>query len=182
MLPITRITRQDYDQILADVDDFWGLTNDQLLYVHHPIFLYEFGDTAFAAKDQEKVAAYQLGFVSQTDPCTAYAHALACRPDYRGLGVVEALMRRFAAEVRARGCTRVKLLAYPKNLRLVLFYLKLGFVAEGTERDANGVRVVRDYWGPGIDYTVMWRDLQDASALLEPLPGQVKEPGEAAGA
>jgi ribosomal protein S18 acetylase RimI-like enzyme len=171
MLPITRLTKEDFDQILGDIESFWGLTNDQLLYVHHPIFFYEFGDTAFAAKEENKVAAYQLGFISQTDPQTGYGHALACRPEYRGRGLVEALMMHFTAAVRARGCTRIKLLAYPKNLRLVLFYLKLGFTAEGAGRDANGVRVVRDYWGPGIDYAVLWRNIEDELLVPESSSG-----------
>ena len=160
MLPITKLTKTDFDQIIERIDAFWGVTNDKLLYVHHPMFLYEFGDTAFVAKDGDTVAAYLFGCVSQVDPQMAYGHVLACHPDYRGSGVVEVLMARFGEELRARGCTRVKTLVFPKNFRSLLFHMKLGFEPQGEERDANGIRIVKDYWGQGIDYAVLLRDIE----------------------
>lgn len=160
MLPITKLTKADFDQIIERIDVFWGVTNDKLLYVHHPMFLYEFGDTAFVAKDGDQVVSYVFGCISQTDPQVAYGHVVACHPDYRGSGVVESLMARFGEEVQARGCTRLKVLVFPKNFRSLLFHVKMGFEPQGEDRDANGIRVVRDYWGPGIDYAVLLRDIE----------------------
>src|SRR6185295_424814 len=118
------------------------------------------GDTAFVAKDDGKVVAYLFGFISQTQPDVAYGNALACDPNYRGSGVVEDLCSRFLEEVQARGCTRMKVLVFPKNFRSVLYHMKMGFQPEGTERDQNGVRITRDYWGPGLDYVVMYRSTE----------------------
>lgn len=160
MLPITRLTKADFDDIIEHLEDFWGVRNDKLLYIHHPMFLYEFGDTAFVAKDNGRVVAYIFGVVSQTEPQTAYGQSLACHPDYRGQGVVERLCSRFLEEVRARGCTRMKVLVFPKNFRSLLFHMKLGFQPEGAERDENGVRTVKNYWGPGLDYVVMYRSTE----------------------
>jgi RimJ/RimL family protein N-acetyltransferase len=162
VLPISRLTKEDFDQIIERIDVFWGVTNDKLLYVHHPMFLYEFGDTAFVAKDGEQVVGYLFGCVSQVDPDLAYGHVLACHPDYRGGGVVEALMSSFGAEVRARGCTRVKTIVFPKNFRSLLFHMKLGFEPQGEERDAKGIRIVKNYWGQGIDYAVLLRDIEES--------------------
>lgn len=40
-MEIDRCTKDDFDQILEDVADFWG--SDRSLHLHHPIFLYELG-------------------------------------------------------------------------------------------------------------------------------------------
>ncbi|HEY3567722.1 MAG TPA: GNAT family N-acetyltransferase [Thermoanaerobaculia bacterium] len=157
MLPITKLTKEDFDQIIEQIEVFWGVTNDKLLYVHHPMFLYEFGDTAYVVKDGDKVVGYLFGFISQTDPQTAYGHVIACHPDYRGRGVVETLMWRFGKETQERGCTRAKAIIFPKNFRSLLFHMKMGFEPEGVG-DGNGVRVVKDYWGKGIDYSVLYLD------------------------
>lgn len=158
MLPITKLTKEDFDQIIEQIEVFWGVTNDKLLYVHHPMFLYEFGDTAYVVKDGDKVVGYLFGFISQTDPRTAYGHVIACHPDYRGRGVVETLMWRFGKETQERGCTRAKAIIFPKNFRSLLFHMKMGFEPEGEVGDGNGVRVVKDYWGKGIDYSVLYLD------------------------
>ena len=157
MLPVTRLTKADFDDIIEHLEDFWGVRNDKLLYIHHPMWLHEFGDTAFVAKDGGRVVAYVFGFVSQMEPDLAVGQAMACLADYRGQGVVEQVAMRFIEEVRARGCTRMKVMVFPKNFRSLLFHMKMGFEPEGTERDQNGVRIVKDYWGPGLDYVVMYR-------------------------
>lgn len=159
MLPVDKITKEDFDQIIENLDQFWGMRNDKLLYIHHPIFLYEFGDTAFVVREGDRVAAYLFGFVSQTDPQTAYGQVVACHPDYRGQGLVEALFYRFGDEARARGCTRIKVLVFPKNFRSLLFHMKMGFEADGEERDEKGIPIVRNYWGQGIDYSVLVRPI-----------------------
>lgn len=157
MLPVTKLTKEDFDDIIERLEVFWGVRNDKILAFHQPMCLHEFGDTAFVAKDDGKVVAYIFGLISQTDPETAYGQALACDPSYRGQGVVERLCSRFMEEVRARGCRRMKVLVFPKNFRSILFHMKLGFEPEGTERDSNGIRIVKDYWGRGLDYVVMYR-------------------------
>lgn len=159
MLPVDKITKEDFDQIIENLDQFWGVRNDKLLYVHHPMFFYEFGDTAFVVRDAGRVVAYIFGFVSQTDPKTAYGQVVSCHPEYRGQGLVEALFERLGTEVRARGCTRVKVMIFPKNFRSLLFHMKMGFEPEGEDRDEKGVRIVKDYWGRGLDYSVLSRPL-----------------------
>jgi len=48
-MQISRCTKSDYDQIVSPVEEFWG--SDRTLSLHHPIFIHEFGNTAFAIKN-----------------------------------------------------------------------------------------------------------------------------------
>jgi hypothetical protein len=65
-MEISLCTKTDFDQILRDIVDFWG--NDHTLRLHHPMLLYEFGNTAYVVKEGEKVVGYLFGLFSQTAP------------------------------------------------------------------------------------------------------------------
>jgi len=53
---ISRCTQQDYNQILGALEDFWDGRETRPL--HHPMFIHEFGDSAFVIRDGAKVVAY----------------------------------------------------------------------------------------------------------------------------
>lgn len=59
---ICRCTKTDYDQIVARVEGFWG--SDRMLCLHHPMFVYEFGNSSYVIKDGDCVAAYLSCFLS----------------------------------------------------------------------------------------------------------------------
>jgi len=62
--------------------------------MHHPIFLYEFGDCALVMRDERGVAAYLFGLV-RVETQRAYVHLVAVRNDHRGQGLGRALYERF---------------------------------------------------------------------------------------
>lgn len=162
MAEITRLTKVDFDEIIERLDEFWGMVNDKLLFVHHPMFLHEFGDTAFVARVEGELVAYLFGFVAQTDPTLAHGQVIACLPNHRGRAAVSGLVEHFFAVMRERGCKRVKSLVFPYNYRSLLFHYRLGFKPGSgpeTETNASGIVVSRDYWGKGIDYVVLYHDL-----------------------
>ena len=153
---ISRCTKSDYNQIISHIEEFWG--NNRTLALHHPIFINEFGNTAFVIKDGTEVAAYLWGFLSQTQP-TAYAHLLAVRVPYRRQGLARHLYHHFFAYARAHGCTRCKALTTPTNKESIAFHRALGFELTGkTKRD--GIPVVKDYSGPGQDRVVFQKVLK----------------------
>lgn len=151
-MDIVRCTWADYDQIRRDITDFWE--NDRALALHHPIFLYEFGNSAFVIRDGETVAAYLLGFISQTEPI-GYVQFLAVRPAYRGRGLATRLYEHFTEFARARGCTGLKAFTRPVNAGSIAFHRSIGMELQG-EPDENGILVVRDYAGPG-EHRVVFR-------------------------
>jgi hypothetical protein len=56
-MDITSCTKADYDQIVTHIQEFWG--SDRTLNLHHPLFVYEFGNSAYIINDENQVAAYQ---------------------------------------------------------------------------------------------------------------------------
>jgi GNAT superfamily N-acetyltransferase len=89
---IMRCTKNDYDQIVSDLPEFWG--HDRNRALHHPIFVNEFGDSAYVIRDQEKVVAYLLSFIAQTEP-VGYIHLVAVRRSHRRFGLAQQLYDHF---------------------------------------------------------------------------------------
>ena len=159
MLEIKTLTKEDFDYIIANLRLFWGFEHDRLLFLHHPIYYYELGDTAFAVKDGDQLAAYLFAFISQKDPKTAYAHLTAIHPDYRALGAAELLYGFWIDYAKSRGCTRVKSLTDPRNLPAIRIHQQLGYTLLGTS-EGYEFPVVKDYWGKGGDRVVFVKTLE----------------------
>lgn len=147
---IQHCSKTDFDQILIDIADFWG--SDRTLSVHHPMFIYEFGNTAFVIKEKEKVIAYLFGFFSQTSE-TGYIHLIGVRQSYQGNGLGKQLYDNFTALARIHGCNRLKAITTTSNQRSILFHKKIGMRLIG-ERNDNGIEVVKNYSGLGQDRVV----------------------------
>ena len=103
---VTLCTKEDYDQIITDMADFWNSSNvDNLQRQHDPIYLYEFGNTAFMIRESKKVIGYLLGFYSQTSP-TAYVKFVGVRTSHRQRGVGHALYEYFHYGCETTGLQR----------------------------------------------------------------------------
>jgi predicted GNAT superfamily acetyltransferase len=144
----------DFQEIVRDVEDFWGEGRAPRLL--HPMFVYEFGDTAFVVREDGRVAAYLLGFVATASP-TAYIHLVAVRGAYRGRGLARRLYDRFLAVAKERGATRAKAITNPWNRASIAFHERLGFHPVGDDEE-DGVPVVRAYSGPGVDRVVLLKE------------------------
>lgn len=105
-------TKDDFDYIVSNHSVYWD--SELTLQLHHPIFVFEFGDSAFVIRDGETIAAYLFGFFAQTGP-VGYVHLVAVHPDYRGQGLARRLFDGFIALARERGCTSLKATAAPTN-------------------------------------------------------------------
>jgi GNAT superfamily N-acetyltransferase len=144
-MEITLCTKADFDQILTDIVDFWG--SDRTLSLHHPILLYEFGNSAFVIKEEERVIAYLFGFISQTK-AVGYVHLIGVRHSHQKRGIGRRLYEYFTEFARAKGCKELKAITISNNLGSIAFHRKLGMELLG-EPNEEGVPVVRDYSGPG---------------------------------
>ena len=132
-----RVTKADFDEIVERLPAFWG--ERDLSALHHPMFVHEFGDSAFLIRDERgSVAAYLLGFVLPAQ-ALAYVHLVAVRDDQRGKGLARLLYERFQTLARERGCDRIKAITTPGNAASITFHRAMGMDAED----------VPDYAGSG---------------------------------
>ncbi|MCK6600722.1 MAG: GNAT family N-acetyltransferase [Bacteroidetes bacterium] len=152
---ISKCTKSDFDQILTQLTDFWG--SDRTAAFHHPVFLYEFGSTAWVLKEGELVLAYLFGFFSG-ETATGYIHLVAVRKEWQKKGLGRHLVEEFAAAARLAGCTRMKAITTPGNLDSIQFHLAMGMRMSG-EAAPGDIPVVRDYSGPGMDRVVFIREI-----------------------
>ena len=152
---IDNCTKVEFDEILSDITDFWG--SDRTLGIHHPMFIYEFGDTAFVIKDNGSVVAYLFGFLSQTQK-TGYVHLIGVRRRYQSKGLGMRLYEHFTNYVRKRGCTKLKAMTTATNQLSISFHKKIGMRLLG-EQNEHGIEVVKNYSGPGQDRVVFEKDI-----------------------
>jgi GNAT superfamily N-acetyltransferase len=149
-MEIEHCTPHDYSQILSQIADFWG--SERTLPFHHPLFVHEFGNSAFCIKAGPEVAAYLFGLIAQTAP-TAYIHLVGVRPAYRRHGLARQLYEHFIGFARAHDCTLLKAITTPQNSTSIAFHRALGMRLLGTPNE-HGVPVVANYAGPGQDRVV----------------------------
>lgn len=157
--PITLCTKADYDQIITHLTDFWPAGSLPVVEpLHHPMWIYEFGDSAFVIKKNEEVVAYYFGFIAQTGP-VAYGHLGAVRKTDRRKGHTRRLLDRFLEYARSKKCKEYKATTHPTNKASIAFNRSMGMEMLG-EPNSEGVPVVKDYLGPGKD-SVVFRMLLD---------------------
>jgi len=157
-MDITSCTKADYDQIVTYIQEFWG--SDRTLNLHHPMFVYELGNSAYIIKDGNQVVAYLFGLISQTEP-TAYVHLVGVRESYRRRGLARGLYDHFVRFAVIQGCTELKAITTPSNKESIAFHRSLGMELTG-QLNSDGVQVIKDYAGPGQDRVVFRKTLRQA--------------------
>jgi len=146
---IRHATPSDYGRVIQHVNAWWG--GREMAPMLPKLFFLHFEGTSFVAEDGDgKLAAFLIGFLSQTDPEEAYIHFVGVAPEYRGSGIGRALYDRFFAVVAADGRTRVRCVTSPANEQSVAFHESLGFAVES---------VVAEYDGPGEDRVLFVKHL-----------------------
>ena len=73
-------TKADFDDIVSRHSTYWD--SPLTLPLHHPMLVFEFGDTAYVMKEDATIAAYLFGFYSQTG-AVAYVHLVGVHPPWR---------------------------------------------------------------------------------------------------
>jgi ribosomal protein S18 acetylase RimI-like enzyme len=146
-IAIEPIRDGDLGEILRGYERFWG-DRELPRHLHHPMFVHEFGDTAFVARSRGgAIVGYLLGFAAPTGD--GYIHLVAVRDDARGLGLARRLYKTFGAAARARGAVGLKAISNPGNEGSIAFHRRLGFE----------MTLVEDYGGAGRPRVVMRRPL-----------------------
>jgi ribosomal protein S18 acetylase RimI-like enzyme len=147
MTAIRTLTPDDYAPVVSVVDDWWGGRPVQA--VVHRLFFEHFNRTSFAVGEVGSPRAFLIGFVSQTQPQTAYIHLVGVHPAARALGLGRALYEHFFQAVRALGCTQVRCVTSPVNTGSIAFHSSLGFAILPGSGEQDGVPVMLNHAGEG---------------------------------
>ena len=128
---IRRATADDHAEIVGVIDQWWG--GRRMAALVPSLFLEHFASSSFVAHDEQGLAGFLIGFLSQDEPGDAYVHFLGVRPDTRGSGLGRMLHDRFAHTVAAFGVTTVRAVTSTENRDSVDFHSRIGFVIDGID-------------------------------------------------
>jgi predicted GNAT superfamily acetyltransferase len=139
---------EDHARVAAVIDEWWG--GRQMALMLPRLFFTHFADTSFIVEDEHgELAAFLIGFLSQSRPGEAYIHFVGVAPSQRGSGLGRDLYERFFSVAAERGAVRVGCVTSPRNSGSIAFHTSMGF--EGHE--------VAGYDGAGEDRVVFTRAL-----------------------
>lgn len=140
----------DYGRVIGRVNAWWG--GREMAPMLPKLFFLHFEGTSFVVDDDDgQLAAFLIGFLSQSDPTEAYVHFVGIAPEHRGAGLGRALYERFFETARAHGRETVRCVTSPANEPSVAFHRALGFDVE---------RIAEDYDGPGEDRVLFVKRLE----------------------
>ena len=88
----------------------------------------------------------------------AYIKFVGVRSSYRKRGVARSLYEYFIEKAREHGSRQLKAITTVKNTGSIAFHRKIGMQLSG-EPNENGIPVVREYAGPGMDRVVFLKDI-----------------------
>ncbi|MGG7571862.1 GNAT family N-acetyltransferase [Streptomyces sirii] len=157
----------DHARLQGALADWWGGLGGEAGALQRKLlvprlFLQHFADTSFLVERPDgTLHAFLIGFLSQTDPRTAYIHFVGVCPDGKRGGVGSALYERFFARAREAGRTQVRCITSPNNRDSIAYHTRMGFRLEPGDRidDDGAVPVHTDYDGPGLDRVSFVREL-----------------------
>ena len=89
------------------------------------MFIYEFSDTAFVIKDNEKIIGYLFGFLYQTERI-GYVHLIGVRQSSQNKGLGTLLYDYFTKYSKNKGCTRLKAITTATNQLSIAFHKTIG--------------------------------------------------------
>jgi ribosomal protein S18 acetylase RimI-like enzyme len=157
-------TADDHRRVLAVLDDWWGglggaAGSARRASLVPRLFFEHFRDTSMLLERDGELVGFLVGFLSQSRPDEAYIHFVGVAPELRGSGVGAAMYRRFFALARAAGRTRVRSVTSPVNRGSVAFHRAMGFELVPGDLTVDGIPVLRDHDGPGVDLVAFVRRL-----------------------
>ena len=131
----------DYGRVISRVNAWWG--GREMAPMLPRLFFVHFEGTSYVMdREDGQLAAFLIGFQSQSDPHEAYIHFVGVAPEQRGEGLGRRLYERFFEDALADGRTVVRCVTSPANQGSVAFHKALGFEVE---------KLAEDYDGPGED-------------------------------
>jgi GNAT superfamily N-acetyltransferase len=144
---IRHISPADYSSIIAVLDEWWG--GRQMSAMLPKLFFTHFSDTSFVMELDGELIGFLVGFLSQSNPAEAYIHFVGIHPDFRQQGIGGLLYQQFFQTAQAFDRVQVKSVTSPLNKSSIAYHLQMGFEAEPSAIQEDGVPYHLDYDGPG---------------------------------
>jgi GNAT superfamily N-acetyltransferase len=149
------------------LDDWWGgfggaAGSQQRALLLPRLFFQHFTDTSHLVERADGgLVAFLTGFLSASEPNTAYVHFVGVDPTLRRTGLGAGLYERFFQQAIERGARTVRCVTSPGNATSLAFHTGLGFQVDPSGTRVNGVPVQLDYDGPGHHRVTFTRRLAD---------------------
>jgi ribosomal protein S18 acetylase RimI-like enzyme len=174
-------TEDDHSRVLAVLDDWWGGqggdrgARQRAALLPRLFFQHFTASSQVVERTDGRLVAFLIGFLSPSEPATAYIHFVGVDPTMRRAGLGRALYQRFFRDAARRGARTVRCITSPVNRTSVAFHTGLGFALEPGDTDVDGVPVRLDHDGPGLHRVCFSRSLdpgprasgeRDLTALL----------------
>jgi ribosomal protein S18 acetylase RimI-like enzyme len=156
---IRHISPDDYNSIIAVLDEWWG--GRQMSAMLPKLFFSHFCDTSFVVELNGKIIGFLVGFLSQSNPEEAYIHFVGIHPNFRKQGVGSILYEQFFQAAQECDRVRVKCVTSPLNKSSIAYHLRMGFEAEPSEMEEDGVPYHLDYDGPGEHRVLFVKHLRE---------------------
>lgn len=155
---IRYISPADYSSIISVLDEWWG--GRQMSKMLPKLFFTHFCDTSFVVELDCKLIGFLVGFLSQSNPAEAYIHFVGIHPDFRKQRVGSILYQQFFQTVQAFDRVQVRCITSPLNKGSIAYHLRMGFEAEPSEIQEDGVPYHLDYDGPGEHRVLFFKHLK----------------------
>ena len=134
---IRHVQPSDYGRVIQHVNEWWG--GREMAPMLPRLFFIHFESTSFVAdREDGTLAGFLIGFLSQTDPETAYVHFIGVAPAERGSGLGRELYECFFDAARRNRRSVVRCVTSPQNTASLAFHEAMGFEQEGTTDDGAG--------------------------------------------
>ena len=129
----------DHAAIVAAIGRWWEGRGEHLQLLMPRLFLQHFAGTSWIVEnDAGELEAFLVGFRSQDEPEVAYIHFVGVDPELRRAGVGRRLYEAFFEQVKGLGCTEVRAITGPPNIRSQQFHAAMGFAKAGPYADYDG--------------------------------------------
>jgi ribosomal protein S18 acetylase RimI-like enzyme len=147
----------DQPRVLAVLDRWWGGFGGERGSLERALllprlFFQHFSESSYLLeRENGELAAFLVGFLSQTRLDESYIHFVGVDPGERGRGLARHLYRLFFAHSRQHGRCVVRAITSPGNRGSYAFHTRMGFTAEPGSTSDESRPVQPDYDGPGLD-------------------------------
>lgn len=152
----------DYRSIVAVLDEWWG--GRQMSAMLPKLFFTHFCDTSFVMESDGKIIGFLIGLFSQSHPAEAYIHFVGVHPDFRQRGIGSLLYQQFFQTVQALDRIQVKCVTSVLNKSSIAYHLRMGFEAQPSEMQEDGIPYHLDYDGLGEHRVLFVKHLKDSSS------------------